>query len=131
MGIVSSSNKIGRDLGFSWMARFILALRWPNKVPVMRVPPWMCPSWRRLPSSDTGILQVGVMIGKDRKTARKRRSSLADLEGLFLLVGCWREIAGRVGDRGDLGGEGSELGDKGVCSGKEWDGEALAMARRW
>ncbi|KAF2323723.1 hypothetical protein GH714_036721 [Hevea brasiliensis] len=118
------------------MARLILALRWPNNVPVMRVPPWMFPSWRRLPLSDKGILQVGVIIGKDRKTALKRRKSLADLEGPILLVGCWREIAGREGDRGDLGDEGSDFGDKGVCSGEDCGGscdgggEAFAVVRR-
>lgn len=120
------------------MARLNLALRWPNKVPVIRVPPWICPSWRRLPGSDIGILQVGVMIGNDRKTARKRRKILADLEGPFLVVGCWREIADLGGDRGDLGDEGSELGDKEVCSGKDGGNcsegggsEALAMVGRW
>ncbi|WCJ39196.1 hypothetical protein M5689_020204 [Euphorbia peplus] len=65
----------------------------------------MCPS-NRPGWSETGILHVGVMIGNDRKTARKRRKSFDDLDECFFWEGWWREIVGRGGE--------SSLGDVGV-----------------
>lgn len=55
----------------------------------------MCPSPIRPPWwRDTGILHDGVMMGNDRKTARKRRRSFLDFEGPFLFDAGWREMAG-------------------------------------
>lgn len=45
---------------------------------------------------ETGILQGGLITGKERKTDFMRRKSLVDLEGVFLWEGCWRETRGGV-----------------------------------
>ena len=50
---------------------------------------------------------MGVMIGNDRKTERKRLNNFEDFEGPFLFDGCWREIVGLDSDRGLIG----EVGD--------------------
>lgn len=78
-------------------------------------PAWMGP----------GILHGGLITGKDRKTDLKRRNSWVDLEGLFLLEGCWRETGDFVGDwsgatafeGGGGGGGGGRLGVRGLCLG--------------
>ncbi|RXH93837.1 hypothetical protein DVH24_015904 [Malus domestica] len=102
VGIPSSRTSMGRHLGLSWITRLTLALRHPNRVPVIRVPPWRCPSPIRFPWSETGILHEGDMIGNDRKTARKRRKSFLGLDGPFLVDG-WREICGGVFTVGVVG----------------------------
>lgn len=103
VGIASSRTSMGTLLGDSWIARFILAFRCPKRVPVTLVPPWMWSSCGREPWRETGILHVGLIIGNDLKTERKRRKNLEDLELFFFLVeGCWR-VKLLVGD---LEGEG-------------------------
>lgn len=52
----------------------------------------MCPSWKRLPWIETGILHIGVIMGNDRKTDFTRRNSFVGLDGPFRLPGCWREM---------------------------------------
>ena len=47
---------------------------------------------------------MGVMIGKDLKTERKRLNILYDFEDPFLFDGCCREIAGLDSARGLIGG---------------------------
>ncbi|KAE8709207.1 hypothetical protein F3Y22_tig00110332pilonHSYRG01097 [Hibiscus syriacus] len=78
--IASSRTKIGRHLEFSWMARMTLDLRYPNRAPVILVPPWIWLSCNLLPWRLIGILHVGVMIGNDLKTERKRLKILDDFE---------------------------------------------------
>nr|KYP41732.1 hypothetical protein KK1_036901 [Cajanus cajan] len=72
VGIASSRSRNGRQLGFSWNARFILAFRYPNKVPVILVPPWMCISLLRILFT-VGILHGGTMMGNDRNADRNFR----------------------------------------------------------
>ena len=59
----------------------------------------------------TGILHIGVMIGNDRKTERKRLNNLEDFEDPFLFDGCWREIVGLDSDRGLIGEVVNVIGD--------------------
>ncbi|KAL5994774.1 hypothetical protein ACLOJK_024829 [Asimina triloba] len=100
VGIDSSSSRTGKHLEFSWMARVTRDLWQPKSVPVIRVPPWTCLSLRRLV---TGSLQLGVMIGNDRKAARNIRNTFEDFDVLFFCNGCRRGVGARVGD-GDVAG---------------------------
>ena len=48
-------------------------------MPVIRVPPWVCPS---LSLIKIGILHTGVTLGNELKTERTLRRTRLDLEGV-------------------------------------------------
>lgn len=89
VGRVSSSNSMGRLWGLSCMARLMWALRRPNRVPVIRVPPWM---WLLLIA---GSLQLGVGMGNDWKAERKSQKTLMDFDARLFWEGCRFDMAGR------------------------------------
>lgn len=100
VGIASSRRRKGKHFGLSWNARFILAFRWPNRVPVILVPPWMNASLARLPFI-VGILHDGTMMGNDRNTERNFLKNLVDFESCLLLLfaGCKEIGTRRCGER--------------------------------
>lgn len=113
--------KLGRVLGFSCIDRLTRPFRYPNSVPLTRVPEDMVRLESILPPGRDGILQaVGVMIGKDRKTDLKTRKTLPLL---FFLMEGWTRDEGWPGSGGGSGAavvfveeEEEEDGDGGCCS---------------
>lgn len=84
--------------------------RYPKSVPVMREPPDETLLSGRRPPGREGSLQVGVMMGNDRKTFRKMRNTLTGLF-FFFAEGCTRvrAIVGGGGGGGVDGAVGSPI----------------------
>lgn len=120
---------MGKLRELSWMAMEMRPLRWPKRVPVVRVAPWMWPSLWALMMLGRGMepwkRQAGLMMGRERKTERKTRSTLGDLELRLRWEAGWRRVisASRVGEAPDglfelppgFGGGGGRGGGGGSC----------------
>lgn len=83
------------------MDRDTRPFRYPNSVPLTRVPEEAVLLESILPMGSDGILQAGVMMGKDRKTERNTRRTLLLL---FLFWDGWRREEGWLGSGGGSGG---------------------------
>lgn len=100
--MASSITNVGRHLGVSCIDKLTLPLRYPNNVPVMRLPPHPV-RWASgiRPPGRTGNLHAGVMMGNDRKTDLNTRNTL----GLFFFFweGWTRDNGWRGGGDGGAG----------------------------